>query len=76
MKVSPVAEENLFVCSCSSDRIGRFHFFSSIFLKPVLINLDPPDFADGANLICFPPLDGLLAGLPKTDYDATDVTSS
>lgn len=27
VKVFPVAEENFYVCSCSSDKIGLFSFF-------------------------------------------------
>lgn len=58
MNVSPVAEENLFVYSCSSDKIGLVSF---AFVLPWndLPNLDP-DLAEGANLICLPSSDGEL----------------
>lgn len=56
MNVSPVADENFWFYSCSSESIARFHFYSgSKFLpKPVLPNLVDPDFAEGANLIYLP----------------------
>jgi hypothetical protein len=59
VKVSPVAEENLAVCSCSSESIGLLNFLSGYFM--LFPNLVDPDFADGANLIYFPPS---LIGLP------------
>jgi hypothetical protein len=66
VKVSPVADENLAVYSCSSDNIGLFNFFSP--LKPVPFLLDP-DLADGANLIYLPVLPGLPYFESGDDYN-------
>ena len=60
VKVSPVADENLLVCSCSSDKIGLLNFLSATSFPLLFPYLVDPDFADGANLICIPPLGGLL----------------
>ena len=59
MNVVPVADENFYVYSCSSDKIALLNFFSPYLDKP---NLVEPDLADGANLIYFPP--NLTLGLP------------
>jgi hypothetical protein len=59
VNVSPVADENLAVYSCSSDRIALVLFYIS-YIIPVLPNLVvDPDLAEGANLIYFPPFYGL-----------------
>ena len=54
VKVSPVADENLAVCSCSSDKIACLNFFSGDFTR-LFPNLVDPDLAEGANLIYLPP---------------------
>jgi hypothetical protein len=73
VKFSPVADENLFVYSCSSDKMGLFHFFSGFIdfpnLVPVAVLL--PLLTEGANLI----LPGLFSGLPallsgELNYDS------
>lgn len=57
VKVLPVADENFYVYSCSSDKIGLFNLFSTGYFWFVFYNLvDNPDLAEGANLSYFPPL--------------------
>jgi hypothetical protein len=56
VKVVPVADENFYVYSCSSDRIGLASFFSSSTFLPVLFLFVEPDLAEGANLIYLPGL--------------------
>jgi hypothetical protein len=57
VKFSPVADENLLVYSCSSERIGLFHFFSvfcPILVTPYFVpdcELGPAPLTPGANLI-------------------------
>lgn len=43
VKVPPVAELNLFVCSCSSERMARVSRFSPYFVPSL-----EPDFTEGA----------------------------